>query len=185
MSQEKVEVVRIPMTTTAHSRRRLEERLALRFPGVRDFLARAIWYLPPRLRRALVRRALRTSWEAFNRGDLDVAFMLYHPDCESTYPPQFATLGLEPGTHGRDERMRSQQRVLDEWAEFWFEPAELIDLGDGRLLSSGRMRGTGRSSGATVDVEWAALFTTAGGKVVREQIFVDKAGAVEAAGLSE
>jgi ketosteroid isomerase-like protein len=173
------------MTTTAHGRRRLEERLALRFPHLLDFVAGAIGRLPnSRLRRALFRRVVQTGWEAFNRRDLEAAFLLYHPDCASTYPPGLATIGLGAGTHGLDERMRSQQKALDEWAEFRFEPEELIDPGDGRLLSIGRMRGTGLSSGATVDVEWAALFTTVGGRVIREQIFLDHAEALEVAGLS-
>jgi ketosteroid isomerase-like protein len=186
MHQSEAEVVHIPMTRTVHDRRRLEERLALRFPRLRDFVARAIWRLPnSRLRRALITRIVRTGWEAFNRGDLDAAFLVYHPECESIYPPQFTTIGLEPGTHDLDERMRSQQSVLDEWAEFRFEPEELIDLGDGRLLSRGRMKGTGLSSGAPFETEWVAIGTISGGRVIREEIFVDHAEAFEAAGLSE
>ena len=185
MSEEKVEVVRTPMTTTAHPRRRLEERIALRFPRLFDFFARAIWRLPKsRLRRALVRRSMRVAWEAFNRGDLEVTFLPYHPDCQSTFDPKMTTLGLEPGTHSLDERIRFQQRVIDEWDEFRFEPSELIESGD-RLLSIGRMRFTGRSSGVPVDTEWVAILTTLDGRVVREQIFLDHAEALEAAGLSE
>jgi ketosteroid isomerase-like protein len=185
MAAEDVQVVRTPMTTTAHGRRRLEERLALRFPRLFDLIARAIWRLPPsRLRRALVRRVVRTSWEAFNRGDLEVAFLAYHPDCQSTFAPEMTTLGLEPGTHGLDERIRFQRRVIDEWDEFRFEPSELIEFGD-RLLSIGRMRLTGRSSGVPVETEWVAILTTSNGRVVHEQIFLNHAEALEAAGLSE
>ena len=185
MSEENVEVVRTPMTTTVHSRRRLEERLALRFPRLLDFFAKAIWRLPKwRLRRALVRRSVRTGWEAFNRGDLDATFMLYHPGCESIFPPEMATLGIESGTHTRDERIRAQQRYIDEWDEFRFEPSELIESGD-RLLSVGHMRFRGRSSGVPVNTEWVAMVTTLDGRVIREQILLDHAEALEAAGLSE
>ena len=180
-----MEVVRTPMTTTVHSRRRLEERVALRFPQLFDLFARAIWRLPKsRLRRALVRRLVRTAWEAFNRGDLEVAFLPYHPDCLSTFAPEMTTIGLEPGTQSLDERIRFQQRVIDEWDEFRFEPSELIEFGD-RLLSIGHMRFTGRSSGVPVDTEWVAILTTLDGRVVREQIFLNHADALEAAGLSE
>jgi ketosteroid isomerase-like protein len=185
MPDETVEAVRTPMTRTVHGRRRLEERLALRFPRLRNLVTGAIWRLPSsKMRRALVRRSVRTAWEAFNRGDLDAAFLLYHPDCESTYPPELATIGLGAGTHGLEERMRSQQRALDEWAEFRFEPKELIDFGDGRLLTAGHMKGTGLSSGATVDSEWSALVTTVNGRVIREQIYVNHPEALQAAGLS-
>jgi ketosteroid isomerase-like protein len=183
---EEGEIVRMPMTKTAHPRRRLEERLALRFPRLRDFVARTTWRIPSaNLRRAAMRRLARTCWEAFNRGDLDAAFFLYHPACESIYPPEFTTLGLEPGTHNLEDRMRSQQSVLDEWAEFWFEPEELIDLGDGRFLSSGHMKGTGLSSGAPFETEWVATVTINDGRVIKEEIFVDHAEALQAAGLSE
>jgi ketosteroid isomerase-like protein len=186
MSEERTEVVRLPMEKTTHPRRRLVERIALRSPRLRDFVARAVWRLPnQRLRRAALRRFVRTSWEGFNRGDLDVAFLLYRPDCESIYPPQFTTLGLEPGTHDLEERMRSQQSVLDEWAEFWFEPEELIDLVDGRLLSTGRMKGIGLSSGAPFETEWSAIVTIRDGRVIKEEIFVDHGEALEAAGLAE
>jgi ketosteroid isomerase-like protein len=185
MSRENIEVVRTPMTPTAHGRRRPEERLALRFPRLYSSVARAIWRLPKsRLRRALIRRVVRTSWEAFNRGDLEAAFLLYHPDCRSTFPSQMATIGLEAGTFDRDERVRFQQRAIDEWDEFRFEPSELIEFGD-RLLSIGRMRFRGLSSGVPVDTEWVAMVTTLDGRVIREQIFTDRAEALEAAGLSK
>ena len=185
MSRENVEVIRTSMTPTAHERRRLEERLALRFPRIYDSISRLIWRLPKsRLRRALIRRLVRTSWEAFNRGDLEAAFLPYHPDCQSTFPSQMATIGLEPGTYDRDERVRFQQRVIDEWDEIRFEPSELIEIGD-RLLSIGQMRFRGLSSGVPVVTEWVAMITTRNGRVIREQIFTDHAEALEAAGLSE
>jgi ketosteroid isomerase-like protein len=185
MSEERVEVVCTPMATTIHSRRRLEERLALRFPRLLDFFARTIWQLPKsRLRRALIRRWVRTSWEAFNRGDLEATFLLYHSDCQSTFPSEMVTVGLEPGTYDRDERILFQQRVIDEWDEIRFEPSQLIDFGD-RLLSMGHMRFKGLSSGVPVDTEWVAMVTTLDGRVIREQIFLDHAQALKAAGLSE
>jgi ketosteroid isomerase-like protein len=184
MSDDKVEVVRTPMTPTAHGRRRPEERLALRFPRLYNSVSRAIWGLPKsRLRRALIRRLVRTSWEAFNRGDLEAAFLPYHPDCQSIFPPGMTTIGLEAGTFDRDERVRFQQRVIDEWDEMRFEPSELIEMGD-RLLSIGHMRLRGLSSGVPVDTEWVAMITTVDGRVMQERIFTDHAAALEAAGLT-
>jgi ketosteroid isomerase-like protein len=186
MSEESIEVVRMPMTLEAQPHRRLEERLALRFPRLRAFLGRAVWRLPnSRLRRALVRRVVKLGWEAFNRGDLDVTFALYHPSCESSFPAQLATVGFPSGTRDREARIRVQREVFDDWRELWFELKEYIDLTDGRLLTVGRMRGIGLSSGAAVDTEWTATFTTIDGQVVREQIFVDNREALEAAGLAE
>ena len=81
MSQENVEIVRQPITLRAHTRRRLEERLALRFPGAVILLVRAVWRLPPRsrLRQAYLRRAVQLGFEALNRDDVEAAFATLPP----------------------------------------------------------------------------------------------------------
>ena len=185
MSQENVEIVRQPVAVGTRSRRRLEERLALRFPRLFALAARGVWRLPPhsRLRRALIGRAIRLGYEAANRADHDATFLLYHPDCESIVPSQLAALG-EPGARGREERIRWQKKWRAEWGEFRFEPDEVIDLGD-RQLVVGHIRGSGLASGVSVESEWAVLFNSAAGRVIREQIFADHREALEAAGLSE
>src|SRR5438093_821486 len=141
MSQENGEVVRQPITVRAHSRRRLDESLAMRFPRALAFLARAYWRLPPRsrLRQAIIRRAAQLSAEAINRGDYEAAFGLWHPDCESIFPPQMTMLGDQPGTRGREDRVRFQRSWSVEWGEVRFEPEEVFDLGD-RLLGVGRIK---------------------------------------------
>jgi hypothetical protein len=48
MSQENVDPVRQPLTVASHSHRRLEQRVALRFPRGRTLLARLVWRLPLR-----------------------------------------------------------------------------------------------------------------------------------------
>jgi len=50
---------------------------------------------------------------------------------------------------------------------------------------SGRIVGSGLSSGASFDSDWAVLLTLSAGRVIREQYFVDRAAALEAAGLRE
>jgi ketosteroid isomerase-like protein len=187
MSEENVEVVRQPIAVRAHSRRRLEERLALRFPSVLALLARAVLRLPQRsrLRQALIRRADQQGFEANNRGDYEACFGLYHPDVELIVPPQFVALGLDPQYRGREERVRFQRRWNAEWGEVRFEPEELIDFGDGRLLTVGRITGSGLSSGAAFDNDYAVLHTVSAGRVIREQVFLDHGEALEATGLSE
>jgi ketosteroid isomerase-like protein len=186
MSLESVEVVRQPITVRADSRRHLEERLALRFPRALALVARAVWRLPPRsrLRRAVIRRAVRLGLEASNRKDFEVAFMLYHPECKSIFPAQLVTVGSESGTRGRDERLSFQRKWYAEWGEFRNALEELIDLGD-RVLVLGRIKGRGLTSGAGFDNEWAVLFTVSGGRVVREHFFLDQGKALEAARLQE
>jgi hypothetical protein len=69
---------------TARKRRKLDEAIFVRFPG----LARAIgsaWSRPPptsRLRRALVKRVVANGCDAANRGDLEAMLVLFDPGVE-------------------------------------------------------------------------------------------------------
>jgi ketosteroid isomerase-like protein len=179
------EVLREQIALKGRSRRGLEERLALRFPRVTALIARTTWRLPRRssLRRALVRRVVVLGWEAMNRADLEFGLALYDEDVESVFDPRAVTLGLA-NTRGREARRRTLSQVYGEMGQMLFDPDELIDLGDDRLLVIGRMKGRGRASGAPFEMEWANLWTISEGLVVRDEQFGDHAEAVEAAGLS-
>ena len=183
VAADNIEVVRVPMEPTEHPRRRIEERLGVRFPRLLAAFGWLAWRLPGGLRRSIAHRFVRIAWEALNRKDLEACFMLYHPDCESTYPVGMTTLGVEPGTYNREERIRSQDRLMNEWSAFGFEPEELIFAGDD-LLSIGRMKATGQLSGASVDTDWAAIFTIRDARVIRERIFTDRKEALKTVGLS-
>ena len=182
MSQ--MEAVRQPVSVGAQSRRRLDERLGLRFPRALALIARLVWRLPAdsQLRQAWVRRAAQRGCEASNRGDFEANFVLWHPRVETIWDSQIVGLGWEPVTHGREARLDAQRRWIDEWGRFRFEPDEVIDLGD-RMLVVGRMRGSGGRSGAPIDNAWALLLTLSAGRVIREQPFMDHAEAFKAAGL--
>lgn len=184
MSPENADIVRQPLTVGAQSRRPLEGHLALRFPRVVSLSIRGVLRLSPhsRLRRWLLRRFFRLGLEAINRGDFEAIFCLWSGDCEFV-PIQ--ELGFE-GTRGPGERIRFQQRWVDDWGEFRFEPEELIDLGDNRrLMWLGRTKGSGRDSGALIDSECGVIVTLSGGWVVREEAYFDRAQALAAAGLRE
>lgn len=187
MSPESVEIVRQPVTLRSHTHRRLEERLALRFPGGAALLVRSALRLPPRsrLRQAFVRRAVQQGFEALNRDDIEPAFALYHPDVELDLPQEFVGLGIDPPDRGREERVSFERRWNAEWGTLGYALEEVIDLGDDRVLLVGRFEGSGPSSGAGFANEFAEIFTFSAGRVIREQAFFDHAEAFEAAGLSE
>jgi ketosteroid isomerase-like protein len=193
MSQENVEVVRQPITVRAHkrrwahTRRSLEERLALRFPRASALLVRAVQRLPPRsrLRRAAIRRAAQLGFDALARDDINAALALYHPEVELIVP-EYAGLDLDPVYHGLEERFRFDRRLIAEWGKLRYDFEEVIDLGDGRVLLLGRLKTSGGpSSGAPGDLEFAEMFTVSAGRVIREQAFLSNAEALEAAGLRE
>jgi ketosteroid isomerase-like protein len=184
MSREDVEVVRQPIACRAHTRRRLDEHLGVLFPRALNLAARAVWRLPPRsrLRQALLRRFVQLTFEASHREDYEAAFGLMHPDCETIFPAKFATVGTETRTRGREARIRFERQWRAEWGEFRFQPEELIDLGD-RVLVLGRVKGSGLTSRAPFDIEWADLFTISAGRTIREQPFFSQDEALKAAGL--
>jgi ketosteroid isomerase-like protein len=186
MSRENVEFVRQPLALNGRSRRSTQDRLWLRFPSIVAFVSRAGWRLPPRsrARRALLRRFSELAFDASNRGDFEVGFLLYHRDVELVTPPTMLGLGFDPIYRGRQARFDFQRRWTAEWGEMRFLPAEMFDLGD-RLLYLGRINGSGVSSGAGFESEWGNILTISGGLVIREQPFFDQREALEAAGLSE
>ncbi len=133
----------------------------------------------------LLRRSFELGIEAANRGDYAAAFALFHPDYEMNPPASMTGLGAFPASlRDREERVRLERRWREEWGEFRYEPEELLDLG-GRVLVLGRMVGSGAGSGVGFNQEWADLFTISRGQVTREQVFFDRAQALEAVGLSE
>jgi ketosteroid isomerase-like protein len=186
MSEENVEVVRQPIALKARSRRGLEERIYLRFPSVSAFVIRAAWRLPPRSRprREFLRRAAHSGFDALNRGDFEASFMLYHPYGQFITPPRLVGLGFDPVYRGSERRSEFQRGWVTEWGEMRFEPKEMLDLGD-RVLFVGRVRGSGVSSGAAFESDWACLFTISDAQVIREEPFFDLREALAAAGLSE
>ena len=127
---------------------------------------------------------MQLGLEAANRKDLEASSALYHPDIELIVDQQFVALGFDPVYRGREARISVQRRWVAEWGDFRYEPEELIDLGDGRVLVVGRMTGSGLSSGAGIDNDWAELFTLSAGRVVREHSFLDRDEALTAAGLA-
>ena len=186
MSGKNVEMVRCSVAVEPTTRRHLEERLGLRFPRLAAFCARVIWRLPlrSRLRQALVRRFVRFVFEAINRGDDEAALLLYHPQGELTLAPQLAGLGSDAHLVGREERLGFQDRWREDWGGFRVEPEELIDLGD-RVVVLVKVEAIGLRSGAATSAQGGFVFTLSDGRAIREQIFLDRREALEAAGLSE
>jgi ketosteroid isomerase-like protein len=107
--------------------------------------------------------------------------MLYRPDTESVGADVWNTIGAEMETRGREDRIAYQRTILADWDELRFDSEEIIQLGEDRLVSVGRMSGRGRASGATVETPWAVVLIIEDGLVARERIFLDRQEALEAA----
>lgn len=186
-------MVRQPLAVPDFSRRTLLERVLLRLPRpAADLFFRAVWAvirrLEPgsRLRRQAVRYAVSGGLAVLNRRDLTAFELFVHPEIESVNTSGVVGIaGLPAGSRGREEWLAAQTRWLTDWEEFRYEATEVIDLRDDRLLLLGRVRATAGGSGIVVDSEWGLLATISRGLLARESNYLDRAEALEAAGLAE
>jgi ketosteroid isomerase-like protein len=95
-----------------------------------------------------------------------------------------AALNPKPVYQGHEGVRHAWRDMLSAFGEVDFEVEELIDAGD-QVLAVIREREVGRASGVPVETTHLAVWTLAGGKVTRMQVFDDRHAAERAAGLSE
>lgn len=124
---------------------------------------------------------VRAAWEAVQGDDQETAERLVDPEIEF-----LGTVGgVQEGetAHGRaeiDEKFEAQD--LEAWEERRLEAEEYIDAGDNVVVFLHEYR-RGRSSGIEVEAKTAFVAAVSGGRVVRMQGYLDRAAALEAAGL--
>jgi ketosteroid isomerase-like protein len=129
--------------------------------------------------------AVRRIYDAVKRRDSDTPFQLYAEDIVwDMSNARRAALFTRPIYYGHDGVRQVWREVLSVFGEVDFEVDELIDLGD-QVLATLREREVGRASGAPVETTHLAVWTLAGGKVIKLQVFDDRSQALEAAGLRE
>ena len=125
---------------------------------------------------------VRGVYEAWQRGDFEVALEPFHEDIEWFGPPEAP--GSSEGVRGREGVQHALAGWLGAWVDFRFELRELIDHGD-EVLAGGWQHGRGKGSGVEVSEETFSVWTLQAGKIVRQRMFRDRAQALEAAGLSQ
>jgi len=93
----------------------------------------------------------------------------------------------EAGTkewHGREGLMRFMVGQTDGFKEMWIKPHEYIDAGD-RVVVPLRFGGRARHTGIEVEFDVVHVLTIRERRLSRLDIYLNKAEAVKAAGLSE
>lgn len=127
---------------------------------------------------------VRGIYDAVARRDADAPFELYAEDIVWDLS-NWRRAALDPkAVYRGHEGVRDAWRdALSVWGEVDFEVEELIDAG-GHVLAVIHERQVGRASGAPVESTHVAVWSLAGGKVVRLQVFDDRHAAERAAGLS-
>jgi ketosteroid isomerase-like protein len=122
--------------------------------------------------------------DASTRQDVEAFLATLSPDVEW----EDAVFWSEPMRvyRGRDEvRQWFERALIEPWESFQLEVEEVIPASEDRLVAGGFVAGRGRGSGAEVKVHGWLTFWITDGLISRRRVFLDRAEALEAAGLSE
>jgi ketosteroid isomerase-like protein len=130
-------------------------------------------------------RTTRRLNAAFSERDWAAAADALHPDIEmDTTRVPFAELARV--YHGLDDVAGFWANWLEAWGAVDTADPELIEVGDQVFAWARRQTVQGRGSGIEVEMpEFGWVMTFREGKLVRATIYMDRAEALEAAGLSE
>lgn len=123
---------------------------------------------------------VREGLEAWRRGDVERALEFAHPEIVCRRVPPLP----DPQTyHGVDGLLQMYADWTIDFDEFELQPIEFIEIGDWILVDM-IQRGRGRASGVTVDGRFCLAYAVAGGKVIRQDAYLTKEQALEAASRS-
>jgi ketosteroid isomerase-like protein len=122
--------------------------------------------------------AVRRSYEAFNRGDLEAWLGWFSAD--ATW--QAAREDPDAALHsGLDEIRRYAEGWIEAYEGLRCEPQEIIEGGRGYVVWV-RVTGTGRSSGIPLDMEQAQVMTVRDGRIAGTHEYFDRAEALAVVG---
>jgi ketosteroid isomerase-like protein len=126
---------------------------------------------------ALVRRI----YDGWSRGDFSAGADLIAPDFEWQQHAE----AVEPGARRGDAVGASLRNIFEIYENFRVEPEEFIDAGQ-RVVVVARVSATERRTGMPLEgSRWAFIWTVRDGRLVRNQVYADRAQAIEAAGVDE
>src|SRR5437763_11685479 len=119
---------------------------------------------------------VRDMYEAFNRGDVETAWDLMHPDAELHQPPEVPD---SDSYYGREEWARGFYRWFSEFDEPRFEPQEATGAGE-HVIMRVCVSGKGKTSGISTTGEFFHAWTMRDGKPHRCIVRSSRAEALEA-----
>ena len=125
---------------------------------------------------------VKAAYEAVNSGDEERLLALAASDIEI----QASGVMLDQGTYrGHEGAVAYRESLREAWGDsLHIQPVDFTAQRD-HVVVTGRTSGTGKSSGAEVDIPVAHAWTIRAGEIVRFQTFRSHAEALEAVGLSE
>ena len=140
--------------------RTIAERVGLRWPSVLQRTNRWVLRLSPgsRVRRAMLRRAARIGFDAWNRGDLALVEYLDDPEVETHVVTQGSgvALGFDPVYYGPQGHCRTMELWNEAWRKWEGDIVDVIEEGPDQILVIARVHCEGAASGIELD-EWGAV----------------------------
>jgi ketosteroid isomerase-like protein len=176
-------VTLVPDRAPQQTRRAIDERLMVRFPSAfRVLSALGVRVLPPRsrLRRAMLRRQMRSAYAASSRRDFELMLVRYAPDVR--VETQFGALDLDGTFHGHEGVLHVIGTFGAAWDRWELRPTAVIDLGES-LLALGRFHLPANESGLEFAPEFSQIVTIRGGLIVLDREFLSWEDGLRAAGL--
>ena len=128
--------------------------------------------------------ALQRAIEAYNRGDRAAWVAQVHPDAKTFPTPDWPEQGPYIGGAEAWDFYEQAEEVWGGTSRPAPQEWEIIDAGDTLFAADPRSMAV-RGSEARIEFKLYGVFRFRGGKIVRTQWFLDRAQALEAAGLSE
>lgn len=120
---------------------------------------------------------VRKFFAAVESNELAEALRLFDPDIE--WRP------TEGSYRGIDGVAQHWGEWMEPWDEHEMEVEELIGAGRDQVLVAIRVSARGEQSGMRIDQRFFHLYTVNEGKIIRMVEYVDRARAMQAAGLRE
>jgi ketosteroid isomerase-like protein len=123
---------------------------------------------------------VRSGYEVLDTGGVDAFLDFIHPDFETTTP---AALSAEPDTYrGHDGLRRYFDSFYEAMEEIRFEPREIVDLGEDRVMADTVLHARGRATGIETEQSLFMVWTLRDGKAYRLEAFATEDEAREEAG---
>jgi len=126
---------------------------------------------------------VRVAFDSINRGDVDGALEAAAHDFELDWSN---SIGPAKGVYrGKAQVRELWTSFLEAFDELRWEPEEIIEVDESRVIVVNHVRMRGHESGVGVDAVGAQLWTIREGKARSVKLYQSRADALEAAGLSE
>jgi ketosteroid isomerase-like protein len=130
--------------------------------------------------------AVRRIYDAWRADDYETVFASYDPEIRLNPDPEVWWVGVDDEYVGHDGVRRYMSAVYEAFADYRPEVEQIVDAGEGRVLTLAVEHGRGRGSGAEVTAyKTAHLWTLRDGRAVQVDLFMDRERALDAVGLGD